>query len=231
MPVASAVGFLTRIPVRGGADPARGAALFPVVGAGIGAAVGGTAFGLARVTPTLPAAGIALAIGALLTGALHLDGLADTADALGTRTRERALEVMRDHSTGAYGVTAVALDLIVKASALAALAAHARVVVDALVAGALSRAVPVVLASVLPPARADGAGAAFRVGRYPAIVATVIAVGLAFAASGWLIFAAVGAAIVVGAWCIRRLGGVTGDTLGAATELAETAALVIAAAL
>jgi cobalamin 5'-phosphate synthase/cobalamin synthase len=226
----AAVGFLTRIPVRGG-DPARGAALFPIVGAGIGATVGGTAFGLARVMPTLPAAGVALAVGALLTGALHLDGLADTADAFGTRTRERGLEVMRDHATGAYGVTAVVLNLIVKVSALAALATHARVVVDALAAGALSRAVPVMLAATLPPARTDGAGAAFRVGSVAVVIAAAIAAGVAIAASGWLILAAAGVALVVGAWSWRRLGGVTGDTLGAATELAETAALVVAATL
>src|ERR1700730_3975956 len=87
----AAVGFLTRVPVRA-TDPARGAALFPVIGAGIGAVTGGTTYGLAQFLPALAAAGIALAIGALLTGALHLDGLADTADALGARTRDRALE-------------------------------------------------------------------------------------------------------------------------------------------
>src|SRR5581483_6204617 len=115
----AAVAFLTRVPVGrvvelDGADVARGAALFPLVGA--------TAFGLARVVPSLAAAGIALAVGALLTGALHLDGLADTADSLGAHTRERALEIMRDHAIGAYGAAAVALDLLVKAAALAALA-------------------------------------------------------------------------------------------------------------
>src|SRR5438067_2134852 len=96
MPVAraslGAVAFLTRIPVGrlvvlDGRDVARGAALFPVVGAAIGAATGATAFGLAKVVPSLAAAGIALALGALLTGALHLDGLADTADALGAWSR------------------------------------------------------------------------------------------------------------------------------------------------
>jgi adenosylcobinamide-GDP ribazoletransferase len=232
----AAVAFLTRIPVRmalDGADVSRGAALFPLVGAGIGAAVGGVAFGLAQVVPSLAAAGIALAFGALLTGALHLDGLADTADALGSR--ERALEIMRDHATGAYGATALALDLIVKASALAALAGHAGVVAYAAAAGALSRAVPVVLGRALASVREDGAGAAFRVSLPVTLVATVLAVGMALATglrTGLVMTAVAGAvAILLGTWYRRWLGGGTGDTLGAAAELAETAALVAAAAL
>src|SRR6266550_1910501 len=129
----AAVAFLTRLPVGrlvplDGDDVARGAVLFPVVGAGIGAAVGGTAAGLVRVLPPLAAAGIALAVGALLTGALHLDGLADTADALGGRSTEHALQIMRDHAIGAYGTVALVLDLLVKAVALAALADAGRAV-------------------------------------------------------------------------------------------------------
>src|SRR5581483_3157637 len=163
-PPAAALAFLTRVPVArlvalDGRDVARGAALFPLVGAGIGAAVGGAAAGLVHALPPLAAAGIALALGALLTGGLHLDGLADAADALGARTRERALEIMRDHAIGAYGAAAVALDLLVKAASLAALASHGGVVGAAIAAGALSRAVPALHALALPRARSDGAGA------------------------------------------------------------------------
>src|SRR5436853_843315 len=112
---AAAVAFLTRLPVGrlialDGRDVSRGAALFPLVGAGIGAAVGGTAAGLVHVLPPLAAAGMALGVGALLTGALHLDGLADTADGLGAYSRERALEIMRDHQIGTFGAVALALD-------------------------------------------------------------------------------------------------------------------------
>src|SRR4249919_1223005 len=169
-PVA-AVAFLTRVPVArlvalDGADVARGAALFPLVGAAIGAAVGGTAYGFARVVPPLVAAGIALAVGALLTGALHLDGLADTADALGASSHDRALEIMRDHATGAYGATAIALDLLVKGSALGGLAGQRAVIAYAIAAGALSRAVPVALGYALASVREDGAGAAFRVSKW-----------------------------------------------------------------
>jgi adenosylcobinamide-GDP ribazoletransferase len=227
----AAVGFLTRIPVGGRYDVAAGAALFPVVGAGLGAAVGGTAYGLARVLPPLAAAALALALGALVTGALHLDGLADSADALGARTREAALAIMRDHATGAYGTVALVLDLLAKAAALAALAGRSRVVLEALAAGALSRGVPVVLGVVLGGARADGAGAAFRVSPGTAGVAVALAAAATAPVEPVLLAVAAGVTVMLGAWMRYRLGGHTGDTLGAATELAETAALVAAAAL
>jgi cobalamin 5'-phosphate synthase/cobalamin synthase len=231
-PLLAAVAFLTRIPVGGASfDPGGGAALFPVVGAGVGAAVGGTAYGLAQVVPSPVAAGAALGVGALLTGALHLDGLADTADALGARTREAALAIMRDHAVGTYGTVALVLDLLVKAAALAALAGRSRVVLEALAAGALSRAVPVVLGLLLPDVRREGAGAAFRVTPAAAAAAVVLAAALAVPAGPLLIAVAAAAALVLGAWLRRWLGGRTGDTLGAATELVETTVLAAAAAL
>ena len=236
----AAVTFLTRVPVARrvaleGSDLARGAVFFPLVGAGVGAAVGGAAYGLAQVVPALVAAGIALALGALLTGALHLDALADTADAAGTRTREAALAIMRDHHTGAFGATALALDLLVKAAALAALVGHPRVVLYALAAGALSRSVAAVLGAMLPAARTDGAGAAFRVPAWAASTAVLAGAALAFVVP-WqdaLALCAVAAWMTVAAALLYRrwLGGVTGDTLGAAVEVAETALLAAAAGL
>jgi cobalamin 5'-phosphate synthase/cobalamin synthase len=231
-PLLAAVAFLTRVPVGGASfDPGAGAALFPVVGAGVGAAVGGTAYGLAQVMPALVAAGAALGVGALLTGALHLDGLADTADALGARSREAALAIMRDHAVGTYGAVAVVLDLLVKAAALAALAGRGRVVLEALAAGALSRAAPVVLGLLLPDVRREGVGAAFRVTPAAAAVAVVLAAALAVPADPLLIAVAAAAALLLGVWLRRWLGGRTGDTLGAATELVETTVLAAAAAL
>src|SRR5689334_3067727 len=126
---AAAVAFLTRLPVGrlaelDGEDVGRGAPLFPLVGGALGAAVGGLAALLHGPLPALPAAAVAITAGTLLTGALHLDALADTADALGGDSRERALEIMRDHAIGAFGATALALDLLVKVTALAALLAR-----------------------------------------------------------------------------------------------------------
>jgi adenosylcobinamide-GDP ribazoletransferase len=239
---AAAVAFLTRIPVGrllelDGDDVARAGPAFPLVGAAVGAAVGVVAAALAGPLPALVAAGLALAAGALLTGALHLDGLADTADALGARTRERALEIMRDHTIGVYGTVALVLDLLVKAAALAALAERERVLAFAVIAACVARATPVLIAAALPYARAGGgAGASLtRAAPWRAALAGAIGLGIAVAIAGrdGAVLAAV-AAIVAGAAplaCRRWLGGVTGDTLGAAAELAELAALVAAVAL
>ena len=238
---AAAVAFLTRVPVGrllvlGGDDVTRGALLFPVVGAAIGAAVGGTAAGLGRILPALPSAGLALALGALLTGALHLDALADTADSLAARSRERALAIMRDHAVGAYGATALVLDLLLKAAALAALVPHGwRIVTCSVAAGALSRTAPVVLGAALPSVREDGAGAAFRVTPAQAAATCLLGAGLAFAAgttaAGTFVGVTAVLCLLLGGFFRRRLGGGTGDTLGAAAELTETAVLLAAVAL
>jgi adenosylcobinamide-GDP ribazoletransferase len=238
----AAVAFLTRLPVGrlvvvGGGDVARGAAFFPLVGAGIGAAVGGTAAGLVHILPALAAAGIALGLGALLTGGLHLDALADTADALSARSPERALTIMRDHATGAFGATALALDLIVKAAALAALAAGGHAIAFAVVAGTLGRAVPVGLGATLPGVRSDGIGSGFAgsLSRTAAATAAGLALVIAFAAAGVhgleLAGIAVLSGVALGLLFFRWLGGTTGDLLGAAAELTETLTLVAAAAL
>jgi adenosylcobinamide-GDP ribazoletransferase len=212
---AAAVTFLTRIPVGqivlDADDVARGAPFFPVVGAGIGAAVGGLLVGLDGELTVLVAAALAATLEALLTGAIHLDALADTADGLGAGSRERALEVMRDPTIGAFGATALALDLLVKV------------------------AVPLALALVLPYARpGSGSGLVLteRAARPALVVGLVIAVGIAVAALGLrglaLVAGAGVASLAVGLVARRRLGGVTGDVLGASNELATTAALVAA---
>lgn len=242
MPVArsaaAALAFLTIVPTGRSSpeDMARGAAFFPVVGAGLGAAVGAVAVGLAGPLPSLAAATVALALGTLLTGGLHLDALADTADALGAGSPSRALEVMRDPRIGSFGAAALTLDLLAKASALAALAADWEAVLAALAAAAAARATAPALGVVLPPARADGSGALLTRGR-PAAAAIAIAIGViaAIAATGWVglaILATVAAvAVAVGLVASVRFGGVTGDVLGCAIELGETAALLTAVAL
>jgi adenosylcobinamide-GDP ribazoletransferase len=236
------VTFLTRVPVGraivlDGADVARGGSLFPLVGAGIGAVTGGLAYGLADPLTPLLAALLGLAAAAVLTGALHLDALADTADALGARTRERALEIMRDHSIGAYGGVALVLDLALKAAALAALAGGTGVVRFAVCAAAASRVAPLALSAALPYARhGEGLGRALRaagVARCLVAVAIAAAVCVALAGTDGAIVLGVagGVTVVAGLFSFRRFGGITGDVLGAAVELAETAALVVAVAL
>jgi adenosylcobinamide-GDP ribazoletransferase len=240
---AAALSFLTRVPVGrvvalDGPDVARGAALFPLVGAGIGAATGAVVYALDGPLSATLAALIGLVAASFLTGVLHLDALADTADALGGLTRERALEIMRDHSIGAYGGVALVLDLGLKAAALAALAGSVDVVRFAVCAAAASRVAPVLLSAALPYARpGEGLGRVLRttgLGRCAAaaLIAAVICVALAGLDDGAILLGVVAAVVVaVGAFSSRRLGGVTGDILGAAAELAETAALVVAVAL
>ena len=227
----AALTFLTRIPLGGaraldGEDVARAAPAFPLVGAGVGAAVGGAAAALSHPLSPLLAAAVALTLGALLTGALHLDGLADCADALAGGSPARALEIMRDHAVGAYGAVAIGLDLLVKGAALAALASRGGVLVlrDAVVAGALSRLAPVLLAAALPYARAGGGtGASLAAGsRSRALLAALVGVALALAVTGLdgLVLAACSAIVVLALGLALRgwIGGVTGDALGAASS-------------
>ncbi|MDX6466522.1 MAG: adenosylcobinamide-GDP ribazoletransferase [Gaiellaceae bacterium] len=239
---AAAVAFLTRVPVGraislDAADVGRGGALFPLVGAGIGAATGGVAYALAGPLTPLLAALLGLATAAVLTGVLHLDALADTADALGAATRERALEIMRDHSIGAYGGVALVLDLGLKAAALAALADGRGVLRFAVCAAAASRAAPVVLSAALPYAR-PGKGLGRALGTTGAArsvaalgIAALICVAVAGTDGAILLGVAAAVAVTTGLLARRWLGGITGDVLGAAAELSETAALVVAVAL
>jgi adenosylcobinamide-GDP ribazoletransferase len=240
--VLGALTFLTRVPAGrrlqlDARDMTRAGPAFPLVGAGIGAAVGALAGALAHPLSPLLAAAIALAAGTLLTGALHLDGLADTADALGAHSRERALEIMREPAIGAFGTAAIAFDLLIKAAALTVLAGGDHVLRFAVAAGALSRLVPVLLAAWLPYARAGGGiGAALSRGSrgraaLAAITGLVIAAAVAGASGAVLAACAAALALVLGLGFRRWLGGVTGDALGAAVEVTETAILVAAVAL
>src|SRR5438270_248464 len=124
--LAGAVTFLTVVPVGRvvaleAGDVARGVVVFPAVGAGVGALAGGVAVGLYPWLPAFTAAGLAAAAAVLVTGSLHLDALADTFDAVGGGSRERALEIMRDSRLGTFGASALALDLLLKVGAITAL--------------------------------------------------------------------------------------------------------------
>jgi adenosylcobinamide-GDP ribazoletransferase len=227
--VREAVAFLTRLPVGGGALSPRSALWFPLVGAALGALVGAAAIGLVELLPPLLAGALAVALELALTGALHVDGLADSADGLGGRDREQALAIMRDHSLGAYGASALVLDLLAKAVALGALAERGDVL-PVIAAFAVARAAPLPLAAALRYARAEGgAGEALAGLRASGAVAgTALAALIAVAAGAPEVLAA-GAAVVAAVWWVarRRLGGVTGDVMGAAVELTATAALVV----
>jgi adenosylcobinamide-GDP ribazoletransferase len=232
------VAFLTRVPVGRGAlsadDVARGAALFPLVGAAIGAAVGGTAILLEPTLPALLAAALAVTVELVLTGALHVDGLADTVDALGAATRERALEIMRDPRIGAFGACAVAVDLLVRTLAIAALLDRGGALVSLTVSGAFGRAAILPLAAALPYAR-PGGGLSDRIGWPSAVAGGMVAAALAIGLAGWIGAALLGASLLaialLGIAYRARFGGVTGDLLGAAVEVTVSATLLVGVAL
>jgi len=162
-----------------------------------------------------------------VSGALHLDGLADTADGfLSSRPRERILEIMRDSRVGPMGVLAIAGILLLKVAAFASLAPPVRFGTLLLLPLA-GRVAPVLLMSMLDYVREQGLGTAFQ--RKRSLFAPVLALA-SLAAAGFLavgtagLVAAAGAAgatAVFALWCRAKIGGYTGDTLGAACELAE----------
>ena len=119
MGLLAALQFLTRVPIRLRREPSLTAIVvwFPLAGALIGAAVGGTAAGLWHVTPPLVAAAVAVTVGLLVTGAFHEDGLGDIADAFGGGwTVERRLEILKDSRHGTYGVAAICASIVVRST-------------------------------------------------------------------------------------------------------------------
>jgi adenosylcobinamide-GDP ribazoletransferase len=238
----TAVAFLTRLPMPhpDGAMPAnfvRAHRMFPLVGALIGAAVGLLCLGLRAIgVPDLAAAALALGGGAILTGALHEDGLADIADGFGGgRTRESKLEIMRDSRLGTYGSMVLLVSFAAKLSALAAIP-NAFVVPSLVAAHALGRGILPVMSLNLPYARNDGlARNAGRPDAATAALAGGMALLIALLSLSWsnAFFAAVlaGVSALGMAWlALRQIGGQTGDVLGGAEQVAETAILVLLAA-
>ena len=226
--LARAITFLTIVPVPLGADGGlSGAAVwFPLVGGAVGALAGGVRVLFASSLGTTVATVLAMIVLVIVTGALHQDGLADTADGLGARGDVgRRLEVMRDSSTGVFGSLALIAWALLLLTTVAALDDdHALRAL--IVACALARWAALAHAASAPAARTDGLGAALHVGRLPLAVATVVSAVAAIAICGLGPgAAAIGASVVVAALSVvfarRRLGGRTGDTLGATITVAE----------
>lgn len=230
-----AIGFLTRIPVppRVFSDPQAAAASlawYPAVGVMIGALLWALAW-LLRDAPALVSAAVLLVAWIALTGALHLDGLADSADAWigGMGDRERTLAIMKDPRCGPAGVVALVAVLLLKFAALASLppqAAGAIVLAPVLARTALTTAF---LTTVY--ARASGLGTALtstpRTGCTVGVVAALAAAAAAYREAAVIAIAV--AALLFLLWrrsCLQRLGGFTGDTAGALAEITEAAVLV-----
>ena len=255
--VRHAVLLLTRLPFPGlppgSGQTATAAWAFPVVGAVIGL-LGGVVFlganhaGLGIGSATL----LTIAAQVLMTGALHEDGLADTADGFGGGSnRERKLAIMRDSRIGSYGVIALILTFGLRYVAINELAnslistsdeydqtvSHISAVFIALVvAGAVSRAAMAALWCVLPAARADGLAVSAGVVPFQsAVIGAILAAVIAFLllpVTGWTVLLAVVAVLTaaMGLLAKQQIGGHTGDVLGATQQLAEVVALLAIAA-
>lgn len=238
----SALAFLTpvRVPERwcGGQRGLRGApAFFPVVGAVIGGVAAAITFGLDQVLPALAASVVVVLVLVAASRGLHIDGLADTADGLfSARPRDRVLEIMRDSHIGTMGVVAVAGVLLLKVALLSSVEGSLRwqMVLLAPIAG---RCALLLVMSVFPYARPEGGLATvFVSGRRRAVLLAAWAVAALFVA-GWLCAskrglvaagAALAAALLLGWYVYRRVGGYTGDTLGASSEVVEIVPFLVA---
>jgi len=238
--VRAAVAFLTRVPV-GPADPAStGASAFGLVGAALGVVGALPLLVLAGPAP-LAAGGLAVGAMAVVSGALHLDGLADTADALGAPNLEASARARKDPAVGPAGVAAIAIIVLVDAGLLAALGAGPGPGVAALaciVAAAGSRVVPVVVVALpvgQPAGQGLGAWFAAGTGRTSALLAVgsalaIALLAMAVAARPALLGGALGGVVlatVVGGGLARARGGLDGDGLGALVEIAFAAILLL----
>ena len=233
-----ALQLLTRLPVPSLNTPPQPQELgqavlfFPVVGLLIGGMLAGLEGALGRMDPGILAA-LLLTVWVLITGGLHLDGLADTADAWigGQGDRDRTLAIMKDPRSGPMAITVIVLILLNKFAALQALLTGAAGLAQ-LLDPMLGRAVIILLLLTTPYIRPTGLGAPYadylprrRCGLLIALLAMVTVALAGWPGAGVLIGLGLG---VLGLryMLIQRLGGATGDTLGAACELAETAALL-----
>jgi len=238
----AALGFLTVMPLPAACrhtewDLMGSVAFFPLVGLLIGLSAAGICVMLEGVFPPLVLAVLLVGWLAMVHGGLHLDGLADTADGfLSHHGRERVLAIMRDSHIGAFGCLAMGGILALKVTALVSLPQEYRMKAIFL-APLVGRCIMVPMLGFLPPARMDGLASFFHrdqtvwrsVGE--SMAAMVVLLGAAWLTMG---FAGLLAAVVVMAtiglfvyWCWRRIDGITGDTIGAANEIAEMLVLLV----
>lgn len=228
------------VPGRDASEPAASLPFFPVVGGVLGLMLWGISLSNGLFQDGGWPAGVAalmLVAGSLLTRGLHLDGFADCIDAVGgARDRERRLAIMKDTHLGAFGAVALVLLLLAKWIALTRLVSSGTAVWVILVL-AVSRTMQVDLAVRLPYARRErGTGHPYVTGAAPwhMGVAAAAAVGIALGGYGPLglgaLVVGIGITRIFGAWCRSRLGGITGDLLGAGNELVEVCLLFLLAA-
>jgi adenosylcobinamide-GDP ribazoletransferase len=210
----------------------------PAVGLLLGGAAAGVLWLATRPgqAGSLLAATLAVATLAALTGGLHLDGLADLADGLGSRRpADAALQVMKRSDIGPFGVVALVLTLLIQVTALARAESAGRGLVAVVAAAVTARlAITVACRRGVPAARGSGLGALVAGSVHPAIAAGLVLAALAAAIPfGWIFVIAIAAGLAAGAalaaLAVRRLGGVTGDVLGAVAEVTAAVCLLVTA--
>ena len=213
--------------------PGRSTAWFPVMGLIIGVTLAGLDFFLSLVLPGLPATALLLVAWVAITGGLHLDGFIDCCDGLlVAKPPKQRLEIMKDSRVGAFGVVGAICLLLVKFSALTALAPGDRLP-WLLVVPTLSRGAMVWAVWRYPLARQDGFAAWFREGlTWPYVLvagSTALAVALLFGGlAGLVTFATIWLfALLFATWVQRRIPGLTGDVYGALNELSEVVGLLV----
>jgi len=228
----AAIQFLTIVPAPGGGPPAHGAVFFPLIGALLGLAAGGTRVLAGKWFPAPIAALLALGVLITLTGALHEDGLADVFDAFRAgRSPERIQAILKDSRIGVYGAVALVMTLLLRWQAIAFLQVGAIPVLVG--ATAASRGAMVVFAYASRPA-GDGLGKAFCQGlrRTDAGAAALHSAAALLLLNRSLnaVAALAGNALAVAAaraYFHRRAGGITGDCIGAVCQISETLTLLI----
>jgi adenosylcobinamide-GDP ribazoletransferase len=233
-----ALSFLTRIPVRHKHVPSIGLAAlwFPIVGVVVGAIVGGVAWGVSNLTTPLVGAAVAVLVGVLITGAFHEDGLADTADAfVGGWSTEDRLRILKDPLHGSYGVAAMCGSIVLRVCALSAISPR-DMFTAAIAAHCFARAGALALMLTTSLARHEGLGSDYvkSIRRSTAIISILVSLFFVIFLIGVWSIAVVGATIVgattIRWWSIKKIGGITGDVLGAAEQLSEALILVVLSA-
>lgn len=241
-PFLCALQFLTRIPLAARDAPSAwdlrwAAACYSLVGLLIGVGAAAVYKACGAFLPASASIVLVLLFAVVVTGALHEDGLADCADGfLGARERGRVLDIMRDSRIGTFGALAVVFAILLKYASLVSLTER-EILRSVVIAPVLSRWLVLPLAMAMRPARPDGLGSAFaaQVGTAQVVVSAIPVViigGLLFQVSFVALTAGAAAAVALFAWyCHRRIGGLTGDCLGAAIQLAELTTYLAVAAL
>lgn len=237
----AALRFLTIIPLPSffrdtERDLARSVYLFPVVGLLLGALLALSDTVLSQILPVLPASVILVLMLIVLTGGLHIDGLADTADGfMSSRRRDRILEIMMDSRTGPMGVAAIAVVLILKVALLASVTGPIRPAVLVLMPTA-GRSAMVMIMGMLSYARPEGGLGSLFMARHSHI--RIVWGAIFVVLCGWFIAGGLGAtaglmtiaaAALAALYMYCKIGGLTGDTLGAACEVVELMPLLIGA--